>query len=144
VLALPRIHRRISNDCAFLGVLTAGLVVSGLAFIASTSQTVQIVLLAVTGFFAGGILPSYWAVAMKRLQGIQAAAGLAFINTVGLLGGFAGPYLFGLAETWSHRSDAGFNVIVAASVLGLCLVPLLARAIRLAERPATASAAAFN
>ncbi|HVE06302.1 MAG TPA: MFS transporter [Paraburkholderia sp.] len=144
VLALPRIHRRVSNDCAFLGVLTAGLVVSGLAFIASTSQTVQIVLLAVTGFFAGGILPSYWAVAMKRLQGIQAAAGLAFINTVGLLGGFAGPYLFGLAETWSHRSDAGFNVIVAASVLGLCLVPLLARAIRHAERPATASAAAFN
>jgi predicted MFS family arabinose efflux permease len=144
VLALPRIHRRVKSDCLFLGVLTAGLVISGLAFIASASQAVQIVLLGVTGFFAGGILPSYWAVAMKRLQGIQAAAGLAFINTVGLLGGFAGPYLFGLAETWSHRSDAGFNIIVAASVAGLALVPLLARAIRLADRPVAAPAAAFN
>ncbi|GAB2923116.1 MFS transporter [Paraburkholderia jirisanensis] len=144
VLALPRIHRRLTNDCAFLGVLTAGLVVSGLAFIASSSQTIQILLLGTTGFFAGGILPSYWAVAMKRLQGIQAAAGLAFINTVGLLGGFAGPYLFGLVETLSHRSDAGFKVIVAASVIGLCLVPLLARAIRAEEQPAAARAAAFN
>jgi uncharacterized membrane protein YhaH (DUF805 family) len=102
------------------------------------------VLLGTTGFFAGGILPSYWAVAMKRLQGIQAAAGLAFINTVGLLGGFAGPYLFGLAETLSHRSDAGFKVIVAASVIGLCLVPLLARAIRAEQQPAATRAAAFN
>ena len=45
------------------------------------------------------MLPFYWAIAMKRLQGIQAAAGLAFINTIGLLGGFVGPYLFGMAET---------------------------------------------
>ena len=44
---------------------------------------------------AGGALPIYWAIAMKRLQGIQAAAGLAFINTIGVLGGFGGPYLFG-------------------------------------------------
>lgn len=135
VLSLPRIHRRITSDCLFLGVLTAGLVISALAFIASGSQDVQIVLLAVTGFFAGGVLPSYWAIAMKRLQGIQAAAGLAFINTVGLLGGFVGPYLFGLAETMTGRSDAGFNVVVAASIIGLCLVPLLAKAIRNADQP---------
>ena len=135
VLILPRIHRRITSDCTFLGILTAGLVVCAFAFIGSSSQHVQLVLLAVTGFFAGGVLPSYWAVAMKRLQGIQAAAGLAFINTVGLLGGFVGPYLFGLAETVTGRSDSGFNVVVVASVIGLCLVPLLAKAIRSADRP---------
>ena len=136
VLVLPRIHRRLTHDCRFLGILTAGLVASACAFIsAAGNQDLQIVLLAVTGFFAGGILPSYWGVAMKRLQGIQAAAGLAFINTVGLLGGFVGPYLFGLAETVTGRSDSGFNVVVAASVLGLCLVPLLSKAIRAAERP---------
>lgn len=136
VLTLPRIHRRIASECGFLGVLTAGVVVSACAFIAIHSQAVQIVLLGITGFFAGGILPSYWAVAMKRLQGVQAAAGLAFINTVGLLGGFVGPYLFGIAETMTGRSDAGFNVVVVASVLGLCLVPALAKAIHSAERPA--------
>ena len=119
VLTLPRIHRRMNNQAA------------------------QITLLGITGFFAGGILPSYWAVAMKRLQGVQAAAGLAFINTIGLLGGFVGPYLFGLAETITGRSDSGFNVVVVASVLGLCLVPLLAKAIRAAEHlvPATGNGA---
>lgn len=138
VLLLPRIHRRVSNDCTFVGILTAGVVASAVAFIATHNQTTQIVLLAITGFFAGGVLPSYWAVAMKRLQGIQAAAGLAFVNTVGLLGGFVGPYLFGLAETASGRSDAGFNVVVAASVIGLLLVPLLAKAIKADERSVAA------
>jgi MFS family permease len=136
VLLLPRIHLRVRNDCTFLGVLTAGVVASACAFIATREQAVQIILLGVTGFFAGGVLPSYWSVAMKRLQGIQAAAGLAFINTVGLLGGFVGPYLFGLAEKASGRSDAGFNVVVVASALGLLLVPLLAKAIKHENRPA--------
>jgi len=144
VLVLPRVHRRISNECGFLGVLTAGVVVSACAFIATSNQVAQITLLGITGFFAGGILPSYWAVAMKRLQGVQAAAGLAFINTVGLLGGFVGPYLFGLAETMTGRSDTGFHVVVAASVLGLLLVPLLAKAIRAAARPALGTGASAS
>jgi MFS family permease len=130
VLILPRIHRRIDSDCVFLGVLTAGLVVGACAYLAVSAPAARITLLAVTAFFGGGILPSYWAIAMKRLQGIQAAAGLAFINTVGLIGGFVGPYLFGMAETASGRSDAGFTVILVAAVLGLALVPLLAKAIR--------------
>jgi hypothetical protein len=67
---------------------------------------------------------------MKRLHGIQAAAGLAFINTIGLIGGFVGPYLFGLAEGLSGKSASGFSVVVGASVLGLILVPMLAKAIQ--------------
>ncbi|RKP58675.1 MFS transporter [Pararobbsia silviterrae] len=134
VLILPRLHRKLDNDCAYLGALTAGMLISAIAFIAIHDQSIQIVLLGITGFFAGGILPSYWAIAMKRLQGIQAAAGLAFINTVGLLGGFVGPYLFGLAETMTGRSDSGFNVVVVASLLSLVLVPFLAKAIRYEDR----------
>jgi MFS family permease len=134
VLILPRIHRRVNSDCVFLGVLTAGLVVGACLYLAVTTPAARICLLTVTAFFGGGVLPSYWAIAMKRLQGIQAAAGLAFINTIGLIGGFVGPYLFGMAETSSGRSDAGFTVILVAAVLGLALVPLLARAIRGEDR----------
>jgi MFS family permease len=137
VLILPRIHRRMSNDCVYLGVLTAGLVVSACAFIATTSDAIQISLFMATAFFGGGVLPSYWAIAMKRLHGIQAAAGLAFINTIGLIGGFVGPYLFGIAETASGRSASGFTVVVIAAVLGVALVPLLARAIRFEDRSGT-------
>ena len=136
VLVLPWIHRRVTSDCIYLGVLTAGLVVSALLFISSTLMEVQLALFVVTAFFAGGVLPLYWAIAMKRLHGIQAAAGLAFINTIGLIGGFVGPYLFGLAETASGRSASGFSIVVGASLLGLILVPLLAKAIQSEDRAA--------
>jgi hypothetical protein len=55
-----------------------------------------------------------------------------------LLGGFVGPFLFGLAEKASGLSSSGIYVIVAAAVLGLLLVPLLGMAINAqAGRPLT-------
>ncbi|MCS3472294.1 MFS family permease [Pseudomonas sp. JUb42] len=140
VLVLPRIHRRIARDCYCLGLFTGGLILSSVAFTLIDDALVRIALFSATSLFAGGVLPIYWAVAMKRLQGIQAAAGLAFINTIGLLGGFAGPYLFGLVEKASGLSSSGFYVIVSAAVLGLLLVPLLARAIDAEESPLMATA----
>ena len=142
VLVLPRIHRKIARDCYCLGLFTCGLIASSVAFTLIDDASARIALFTATAFFAGGVLPIYWAIAMKRLQGIQAAAGLAFINTIGLLGGFAGPYLFGLAEKASGLSSSGFYVIVGAAILGLLLVPLLARAINaepvpLATQPVT-------
>lgn len=140
VLLLPRLHRRMARDCYSLGLFTAGLIASSLAFTLIDAPAVRIGLFTATALFAGGVLPIYWAVAMKRLQGIQAAAGLAFINTIGLLGGFAGPYLFGLAEKASGLSASGFYVIVGAAVLGLVLVPVLAKAIDAEANPVWRSA----
>lgn len=137
VLVLPRVHRRVTNDCVYLGVLTAGAIVCGVAFMSSNHLVAQLALFIAISFFAGGVLPLYWAIAMKRLHGIQAAAGLAFINTIGLIGGFVGPYLFGLAESASGKSASGFLVIVGASILGLILVPLLARALESESRAAS-------
>lgn len=130
VLVLPRLHRHASSDYRFLGLVTAGLVAASALFMAVTTPGPQLVLFAVTAFFAGGILPIYWAVAMKRLRGIEAAAGLALINTVGLLGGFVGPYLFGLAESRTGSSASGYVIILLTSLVGLVLIPFLARASR--------------
>ncbi|MBA1274715.1 MFS transporter [Stutzerimonas azotifigens] len=135
VLVLPRIHCKIGRDCFCLALFTCGLIASSMAFTLFDEPPVRIALFTATAFFAGGVLPIYWAIAMKRLQGIQAAAGLAFINTIGLLGGFVGPYLFGLMEKASGSSSSGFQVIVAAAVLGLLLVPLLAKAIDAESSP---------
>ena len=70
--------------------------------------------------------------------------GTAFINTIGLIGGFVGPYLFGLAESASGHSASGFSVVVGASVLGLVLVPLLAKAIRVEGRAASLAEPLLN
>ena len=144
VLILPRIHRRVTHDCIYLAVLTAGLIVSAILFISSDWLPVQLALFVATASFAGGVLPLYWAISMKRLHGIQAAAGLAFINTLGLTGGFVGPYLFGLAESASGKSASGFSVIVGASVLGLIIVPMLAKAIQSEGRTASLSEPLLN
>ncbi|MFJ5300279.1 MFS transporter [Pseudomonas sp. NPDC088368] len=138
VLVLPRVHRAVDRDTYCLILFTVGLIASSVAFTLIDDAISRIALFTATSFFAGGVLPTYWAIAMKRLQGIEAAAGLAFINTLGLLGGFVGPFLFGLAEKASGLSSSGFYVIVAAAVLGLLLVPLLGMAINAqAGRPLT-------
>jgi MFS family permease len=130
VLILPRVHRRVSGDCFFLGIVTAALALSSALFMLTSLPTVQLLLFVTTAFCAGGILPIYWAVAMKNLHGIQAAAGLAFINTIGLMGGFVGPYLFGLIEKQTGSSASGFGIILASALLGLILIPALAKAIQ--------------
>ena len=89
--------------------------------------SLQITLFVLNAFFAGGILPIYWAVSMKRLHGVQAASGLAMINTIGLLGGFAGPYIFGLVEKSTGTSLSAFGVILLTALIGLALIPSLAR-----------------
>lgn len=139
VMILPRVHRRMKSDCLFLGQLTTGALVSATLMLTGASLPLQIALLACTSFFCGGVLPSYWGIAMKRLDGIQAAAGLAFINTLGQLGGFFGPFLFGIVETTTGRSSSGLIVVVASAFLGLLLMPLLARAIAAGGRVAQSS-----
>ena len=85
------------------------------------------VILSVTMLFIVGVQPLYWSVLMARLGGVAAAAGLAFVNTIGLTGGFVGPYAFGLTEEATGSPSSGLWVLVAATTLGLVLVPLLGK-----------------
>ena len=127
ILALPRVHRHVTNDFVFLAVLTAGDAITAALFMLTPLMSLRITLFVLNAFFAGGILPIYWAVSMKRLHGIQAASGLAMINTLGLLGGFAGPYIFGIVEQSTGTSLSAFAVILLTALIGLALIPLLAR-----------------
>jgi MFS family permease len=141
VLTLPWIKRLVKGDVLFLGILTACEVVASGLYILLPQPSVHLLLFVVNGYFAGGILPIYWHVAMRRLTGIQAAAGLACINTIGLMGAFVGPYLFGLVEARTGSSASGFYIIVITAFLGLTLIPALAKAIRSADARAAATRA---
>ena len=130
VLVLPRVHRRMASDGLALAIFTLGFLVCGLGFSMIGNHPAQIALIIGGAAFGVGILPVYWAIAMRRLHGIQAAAALAAINTMGLTGGFVGPYLFGLAESWSGRSSSGFTVIAIASALAMVPIFMFSRAER--------------
>ena len=127
VLVVPRLHRRVSSDSRFLAAVTIGFLLCGLGFSSTSNHPLQLLLIICGSAFGVGVLPVYWAIAMRQLNGVQAAAGLAAINTMGLTGGFVGPYLFGLAESWSGLSSSGFFVIAIASALALVPIYLLSR-----------------
>jgi MFS family permease len=130
VLLVPRLFAWYQREASAVGILAAATLVTSVAFMLTTSATARIVLIAVSMIFVFGTLPLFWSIAMARMSGLVAAASLAFINTIGLIGGFVGPYLFGLAETATDNPSAGFYVVIISSVIGVALAPLLARAIR--------------
>jgi len=83
--------------------------------------------LAIVCFTLWGIaqtyLPIFWAIPTEALSQSTAAAAVGFINAVGSVAGFAGPYLFGYLRTRTGSFSAGLAVmLVFASAGGLMLV----------------------
>jgi len=133
VLVIPWIQRRVQNEIRVLTFATVATALVTIAYTFSTGAVMRILLIDLAMLLLIGILPLYWSVAMARMSGLMAAAGLAFINMVGLLGGFVGPYLYGFAESRGSET-AGFAVLVGGSVLGVLLVPILWRTVRSEDR----------
>lgn len=129
-LALPRLLGNLQNEAMSLAVPIAGQFVTATAFVLMPNATVRIILIGVAMLFCVGMLPLFWSIAMARMSGIIAAAGLALINTIGLIGGFVGPYLFGLTEASSGDPSSGMAIVIATTAVGLLLVPIVAKSLR--------------
>jgi MFS family permease len=130
VLVVPRVYRRYHHEAFAVGVLAGSTLLISIIYTTTSNPTFKIILIGVAMIFIVGTLPVFWSIAMARMSGLMAAAGLALINTIGLIGGFAGPYLFGLAEKATGNPSAGFNVVIVASILGTLLALGLHRALR--------------
>jgi MFS transporter, ACS family, tartrate transporter len=126
-------HLALAALVGFVGLaLSAAL--HGSAVLAVLSFTVG-----VTGSLA--MLPIFWTLPSAILRGAAAAVGFAFINAVGNLGSFAGPYLVG----WIKEASGSFTwglLTVATGVLLSGIIALLVGhdvSAEYAEIPATAS-----
>jgi MFS family permease len=137
VLVIPWLHRRAAGELTVLTGVTVATAVVAAIYTVSDGAVARILLIDAAMMLLIGVLPLYWSVAMARMTGLMAAAGLAFINTVGLLGGFTGPYLYGYAEGLGSETG-GHALLLGAAVLGVLLLPLLARALRAEDRKVTA------
>jgi MFS family permease len=137
VLVIPWVQRRVRNEMRVLMFVTVATALVAVAYAFADGAVLRILLIDVAMLLLIGVLPLYWSVAMARMSGLMAAAGLAFINMVGLLGGFVGPYLYGFAEGRGSET-AGFAVLIGAAVVGVLLVPLLWRTVRAEDRRAPA------
>jgi len=61
---------------------------------------------------------------MGYLKGPGAAAGIALINSIGLLGGFLSPTVIGWTKTMTGSIQAGLFVMVGLLVAGAILLML--------------------
>jgi ACS family tartrate transporter-like MFS transporter len=106
---------------AFIG--TAGFVLA--AYAGNPVLALAGLCIAATGIWVSNTV--FWTLPAGILAGTPAAAGIALINSVGNLGGFAGPYLTG----WIRGMNADFAIalVVLGSFLAVsgCLVLWLGR-----------------
>jgi MFS family permease len=135
VLFFPWLKRRYGHEVLLIGVAAGANLLILIGFLASTSPPWSVTLIVVSSFFSLGTLPLFWSVAMSRMSGLMAAAGLAFINMVGIAGEFVGPYVYGLIQQASGSLVTPYYVLAAASLVGVGLVPMLAVALRRERRP---------
>ena len=74
---------------------------------------------------AAGVLtcaPLFWSLPTAFLSGTAAAAGIAAINSVGNLAGFASPYLIGYLKDLTGSTAIGMYVLAGSLVVGAVLV----------------------
>jgi D-galactonate transporter len=64
----------------------------------------------------------FWALATSFLTGTAAAGGIAFINSVGNLGGFAGPYLVGVLKDKTGNNQVALFILGGALLLMSVLI----------------------
>ncbi|APC06652.1 MFS transporter [Polynucleobacter asymbioticus] len=98
----------------YMGVI--GLTGSALAGTTNTEIAVAFLTLAAAGVLSA--TPLFWALPTSFLAGASAAAGIAAINSVGNLSGFAAPFLIGAIKDATGSSNIGLYVISGVLVIG--------------------------
>jgi D-galactonate transporter len=94
---------------AAIGVAGAGLV---------SSPALVLGLLCLSQIGVSATPPLLWPIPSAFLTGSSAAAGIAAINSIGNLSGFAGPYLMGYLKDRTGDFTAGLLVLGACTLLG--------------------------
>ena len=123
---VDRTGKKIGNMVLCLGLATIGLA----AYLFSGSLVISLIdlTLALVGVTAArGI---FWAIPPRILTGAGAAAGLAFINSIGTFGGFVGPYMMGVFKD----ATGGFTTGIMAMAGVMVITTALAASLKLLVR----------
>jgi MFS transporter, ACS family, tartrate transporter len=99
------------------------------------SLTGKILAVSVGAFGVFSAFAVFWTLPTAFLSGTAAAAGIAWINSIGNLGGYLGPKVFGYLKDTTHTDFYGMVFFAAFAILGATLVLLMGHDMRL-ELPA--------
>jgi len=108
--------------------VAASLVLGGFAFLTlgamhSPLFTMALLTLLCVGYCSS--LSPFWALPGEFLTGYSAASGIALVNSIGNLGGFAGPYVVGSISARTGNLHDGFGFAGMFMILSAALVSFL-------------------
>lgn len=117
-----RLHCALATLVASIGLVLTGLFL-GNALLALCALT-----LAAIGILAA--FPVFWSLPAAFLTGTAAAGGIALINSIGNLAGFAAPYMIGSLKTSTGKLASGLYFVAALEFTASVLVILFIRKVR--------------
>jgi ACS family tartrate transporter-like MFS transporter len=86
----------------------------------SVASVLAAMCVAAIGIF--GCLGPFWALATRYLRGAAAAGGIAIVNSMGALAGFAAPFAIGWAKSATGSFSIGLLVVSVSLIGGALLV----------------------
>ena len=89
--------------------------------------TLRLVALTIALIGATSARAIFWAIPPRFLVGTAAAGGLAFINSVGTLGGFFGPFLMGWLKDLTGSFNTGLFLMAVIVAISAGFAALLSR-----------------
>ena len=102
------------------------IIVAGLAAASSVADpTTKMAFLCVAGFGFFSVLPVFWTLPTTFLSGTSAAVGIAAVNSIGNLGGYFGPQIFGYLKDQTGNESASIMFLAACALVGAILVMIL-------------------
>jgi ACS family tartrate transporter-like MFS transporter len=99
--------------CIFVGLVAAAELVAPVPKMAAVT-------LAAFGIFTA--LPVFWTIPTALLSGVAAAAGIAWINSIGNLGGYIGPTIFGLLKDKMGNDTYAVMFLALLAVVAIFLI----------------------
>lgn len=100
-------------------------VIAAGGFVASTMTSDTTLAIAALSFAAAGAIscaPLFWSLPCSFLAGAGAAAGIAWINSVGNLAGYLGPFLVGYLKDATQSNVAGMIMLAGALLIAALAV----------------------
>ncbi len=97
--------------------------------LAMPTPTTTIAVITLTACAIFSALPNFWSFPARFLTGAAAAAGIALINTMGNIAGFAAPYITGAVKDWTGGYAVPMTIVggfmLLSAVLSFAVLPRL-------------------
>jgi cyanate permease len=120
--------RRSDEKMERKGHAAVALLIAAVGLIGATlteDPLLKMVAFSVSAFGVFAVLPVFWTLPTAFLSGPAAAAGIAIINSIGNLSGFAGPFAMGRIKDATGSFNLGLLLIAGFVLLAMVIVLVL-------------------